>query len=128
MKKQLLFSGLLGLLVFLSCKNDRQEHSLYGNWKVRFKSGPAAEARFHKDSTHDYYVEGKLFSSGRSVFQNDTLRTFDPICQDKGEYFGIYKVDFLGGDSVRFVVVSDSCAPRRYDMDGAVLHRLDTRH
>lgn len=125
MKKYLLFSVCL---VVLACHNDRSEHTLYGNWSVRFNSGPQAEARFHPDGSHDYFIDGKLFSSGHSIFRNDTLLTYDPICEDKGEYFGIYTIAFLGGDSIRFSVVSDSCAPRRFDMDGAVLHRLSKKH
>lgn len=121
MKKYLL---LISITAIISCNNQPQEHSIYGKWRVKFKSGPLAEARFHQDGTHDYYTDGKLFSSGKSVFSNDTLKTYDPICKDYGEHYGIYKIDFLGGDSLRFTAISDSCEPRRYDMDSAVLHRI----
>lgn len=118
------FTPLLALTVMLACKNNEQKHTIYGNWSVKFKSGPQAEVRFRNNGSHDYYVDGKLFSSGKSVFLNDTLKTYDPICKDQGEYYGTYKIDFLEGDSIRFTAIADSCEPRRYDMDGAVLHRL----
>lgn len=121
MKKNLL---PVAFIAFFSCKNQSQEHSIYGKWRIQFKSGPLAEARFNKDGTHDYYTDGKLFSSGKSIISNDTLKTYDPICKDQGEYYGAYKIDFLGGDSIRFVALTDSCEPRRQDLDGTVLHRI----
>jgi len=121
MKKNML---LIAFCALLSCNDQPQEHTIYGNWRIQFKSGPLAEARFHKDGTHDYYTDGKLFSSGKSIINNDTLKTYDPICKDQGEYYGAYKIDFLGGDSIRFIVIADSCDPRRNDLDGTVLHRI----
>jgi len=114
----------LTAILFFSCKQNDSEHSIYGKWSVKFNSGPMAEARFHNNGTHDFYVDGKLFSSGKSIFKNDTLKAYDPICSENGEYYSTYKIDFLGGDSIRFKVIEDSCEPRRFDMDGTVLHRI----
>ncbi|AWO01359.1 hypothetical protein DLD77_06470 [Chitinophaga alhagiae] len=111
-------------MIFSSCRQNHMEHSIYGKWRVKFNSGPMAEARFHSNGTHDFYIDGKLFSSGKSTFRSDTLKAYDPICGGNGEYYGTYKVDFLGGDSIRFKVIDDSCRPRRFDMDGTVLHRI----
>ncbi|PVD53183.1 hypothetical protein DC498_04715 [Terrimonas sp.] len=116
---------LIVTVVFVACGAQKTEHNVFGKWSVKFKSGPLAEVRFHKDGTHDYIIDGKLFSSGKSVFSNDTLKTFDPICNDEGEYYGIYKVDFLQGDSIRFIAIEDSCKPRVYDINNAVLHRIN---
>lgn len=112
------------VVLLISCNTQSKEKTIYGNWSVKFRSGPLAEARFKQDGTHDYFVNGKLFSSGKSVFTNDTLKTFDPICEGLGEYYGVYKVAFLQGDSLQFIAIEDSCKPRIYDLDKAVLHRI----
>lgn len=111
-------------LTLLSCCQADVKKDIYGKWSLRFKSGPMAEARFRNNGTHDFYVDGKMFSSGKSVFSNDTLRTYDPICGGDGEYYATYKIDFLRGDSIRFTAIQDTCQPRRFDMDGTVLHRI----
>lgn len=77
---------------------------------------------FRKDSTHDYFINGKLFSSGRSIIRNDTLRTMDPICN--ADYFATYRVEFLSPDSIQLVTVEDTCPPRKRDMDGVKLQRV----
>jgi len=118
------YNWLFWILVLpFSCRQQEHAHDIYGKWNLVFKSGPLAEVRFHRDGTHDFYVDGKLFSSGKSVFKDDTLKTYDPICGGNGEYYGTYKIDFLEGDSIRFNAVDDRCEPRRFDMDGTVLHR-----
>ena len=50
-------------------------------------------------------MNGKLFSSGKSRFKNDTVEEFDPICNAEGNYYSIYKVDLFEGHSMRFTVV-----------------------
>ena len=50
-------------------------------------------------------MDGKLFSSGKSTFKNDTLQEFDPICNAEDNYYSIYKVDLFEGHSMRFTVV-----------------------
>ncbi|WP_367915950.1 hypothetical protein [Leadbetterella sp. DM7] len=112
-------------LCLLSCAQKEEKHEFHGKWKGKFKSGPLAEARFREDGTHDYFMDGKLFSSGKSSFKNDTLRTFDPIC-DSGdeEYYATYKIDFINRDSIVFRAIEDTCKPRIYDMDGTGFSRL----
>ena len=63
-------------------------------------------------------MNGKLFSSGKSRFKNDTVKEFNPICNAKRNYYSTYKVDFFEGDSMRFTVIENSCEPRRLGLDG----------
>src|SRR6218665_234730 len=108
-----------------SCNEKEDQNEFYGNWKGKFKSGPMAEARFRKDGTHDYFMNGKVFSSGKSTFKNDTLKTFDPICASgKEEYYATYKIEFVNKDSIVFRAIEDSCQPRIYDMDGTGFSRI----
>lgn len=115
---------LLIATFFYSCKSSSPTHEFYGRWTLKFKDGSNTEARFRKDGTHDYYVNGKLFSSGKFSFRNDTLKEFDPICGADKEYYATYKVDFITADSMRFTALEDSCPPRKYDMDKAILVRI----
>ncbi|WP_157278681.1 hypothetical protein [Olivibacter sitiensis] len=120
--KSSFFSLTAATLLFVSCQS-RTEHILYGKWDLVFESmGADAQFVFRKDGTHDYFVNGKLFSSGRSIFRNDTLKTMDPICNS--DYYATYKVNFISADSVQFVAVEDSCPPRKQDMDGVGLKRV----
>ena len=115
---------LLLATAFFSCKTKTKGNDLYGTWKVKFADGTNGEVRFRKDGTHDYFMDGKLFSSGKSTFKNDTLQEFDPICNDVGNYYSRYKVNFMGGDSMRFNVIEDSCKPRRLGLEGGIFYLI----
>ncbi|MBC7626817.1 hypothetical protein [Ferruginibacter sp.] len=118
-----LFIILIAAALF-SCKTNSNSNDLYGTWKVKFADGTKGEVRFSKNGTHNYFMDGKLFSSGKSTFKNDTLREFDPICNDIGNYYSTYKVDFLAGDSMRFTAIEDSCKPRRLGLDGGMFYLI----
>ena len=99
-------------------------NDLYGTWRIKFDDGTKGEVRFGKNGTHDYFMNEKLFSSGKSRFMNDTLEEFDPIYNAKGNYYSTYKVDFFEGDSMRFTVVEDSCKSRRLGLDGGMFYLI----
>lgn len=112
-------------ICLFSCNEKGNNHEFYGKWKGKFKSGALAEARFRADGTHDFFIDGKLFSSGKSTFKNDTLKAFDPICSTGNEaYYATYKIDFISNDSIVFRAIEDSCQPRIYDMDGTGFSRI----
>ena len=69
-------------------------------------------------------MNGKLFSSGKSRFKNDTVEEFDPICNAEGNYYSIYKVDLFEGDSMRFTAIEDSCKTRRLGLDGRMFYLI----
>ena len=79
----------------ISGKTKSSSNDLYGTWRVKFADGTKGEVRFSKNGTHDYFMNGKLFSSGKSRLKNDTLKEFDPICNAEGNYYSTYKVDFF---------------------------------
>ncbi len=109
------------LVAACSC-SPAGKQDLHGKWRLKFKDGSDVLATFRADSTHDYFVNGKLFSSGKSILSGDTLKTMDPICN--AEYFATYLVNYISPDSIRFVVVEDTCQPRKRDMDGVGLRRV----
>ena len=90
---------------FISCKTRSGSNDLYSTWRVKFADGTKGEVRFSKKETQDYFMNGKLFSSGKSRFMNDTVQEFDPICNAEDNYYSIYKVDLFEGHSMRFTVV-----------------------
>ena len=103
---------------FISGRTRSSSNDLYGTWRVKFADGTKGEVRFCKKETQDYFMNKKLFSSGKSRFKNDTVEEFDPICNAKGNYYSTYKVDLFEGHSIRFTVNEDSCEPRRLGLDG----------
>lgn len=119
MKAVLIF---LTATTLFSCKINSNTHDLYGTWQVKFADGTQGEARFRKNGTHDYFMNGKMFSSGKFRFKNDTLQEFDPICTDFENYYSTYKVNFMAGDSMQFTVIEDSCEPRRLGLDGGMFY------
>ena len=109
---------------FFSCRTNTNSHDLYGTWKVKFADGTKGEVRFRKDGTHDYFMDGKLFSSGKSRFSNDTLQEYDPICEANANYYSTYKVNFLAGDSMQLTAIEDSCEPRRVGLDKGMFYLI----
>ena len=93
---------------FISGRTRSSSNDLYGTWRVKFADGTKGEVRFSKKETQDYFMNGKLFSSGKSRFKNDTVEEFDPICNAMRNYYSTYKVDFFKGDSMRFTVIENS--------------------
>ena len=93
---------------FIFGRTRSSSNDLYGTWRVKFVDGTKGEVRFSKKETQNYFMNGKLFSSGKSRFKNNTVEKFDPICNAKGNYYSTYKVDFFEGDSMRFTVIENS--------------------
>ena len=109
---------------FIYCRTRSSSKDLYGTWRVKFADGTKGEVRFGKNGTYDYFMNGKLFSSGKSMSKNDTVEEFDPICNAKGNSYSTYKVDFFEGDSMRFTVIEDSCKTRRLGLDGGMFYLI----
>lgn len=117
-----LWIAFLAAVIAGGCQSVAAPHCLQGRRSMRFNDGSQAVAVFRPDGTHDYFVNDKLFSSGKSSFANDTLRAADPIC--KADYYSVYRIDFVTTDSIRFRAVEDEWAPRKRDLDGNTASRL----
>lgn len=108
-----------------ACRDKPQEHTLTGRWGFTIEGNRKVVAVFKKDNTHEFFIDDKLFTSGKSIFRNDTLKAFDPICSGAKEYYCTYHIDFISADSILFTAIEDSCEPRRKDMDGRGLKRIE---
>lgn len=120
---KLLLLAALAITVLSACnqKSANKEMSVHGRWNTSFKNGDKVLAVFRKDGTHDYFINGKLFSSGKFTFQNNELSEADPICN--GDYYATYTVNFTSADEMQFTVVQDTCKPRVYDLNGIKMKR-----
>lgn len=98
---------------------------LTGRWQTHpSPKGNVTTVYFKEDKTFDGFINKKPFNTGQYSFENDTFTFTDNGC-DKLQ--GIYKVIFFSKeDSMRFEVISDSCAPRREGMLKLVMGRIKT--
>src|SRR5690242_2615414 len=95
-------------------------HSIVGHWKI---FGPPnininEYVDLKKDGSYDVYVNGKAEERGfykvkKSVF---SIKNAKPACGEN--YWGKYKVDFYGRDSLHFTLIEDTCSDRRMDIVG----------
>nr|WP_293840274.1 hypothetical protein [uncultured Arsenicibacter sp.] len=111
------------LLILIGCGQTQETPTIYGRWKTSFKNGSKVLVVFRQDGTHDYFIDEKLFSTGKFSFRSDTLRESDPICS--AAYVAEYKVSFVAPDSMRFAMIQDTCAPRAADLNGLALKRVN---
>ncbi len=100
-----------------ACKQKQTvDATIVGRWNTSFKNGSKVLAVFRADGTHDYFIDGKLFSNGKYSFANGTLSEADPICN--GDYYATYRVNFTTANEMQFKVIQDTCKPRIHDLDG----------
>ena len=123
MLKLLAFFTAIALLS--ACGNKPVEHTLTGRWGFSTKDNKKVVGVFKKDSTHEFFLNGKLFTSGKSWLRNDTLWVFDPNCSGSTEYYCTYHIDFITSDSVLCTVIEDSCESRRKGMNGRGMRRIE---
>lgn len=120
MKKTFLFPIILLALVTVSFVNPPD--SLVGRWQKRSPKGVTLGAVFRADSSYDGFVNGKSFVSGKYYVRQDTFRLQDASCNAR--YYGTYKLTFVTSDSVRLMVIEDTCGGRRRGTDGLAMSRV----
>lgn len=91
-------------------------HTLVGKWSV---PGTNEFVNFKNDNTYEVFLpngqvgERGFYKIEDSVF---SIKNARPVCG--GDYWGRYKIDFVGEDSVHFALIEDSCTARRMDIVG----------
>jgi len=106
----------VALLLTLAFAFIPPSHSLVGKWGI---PGTPEIVTFHSDQTYEVSLpDGKIGERGsyrieQSVF---SIKNAKPVCGDG--YWGKYKIDFYGEDSVHFTLIEDSCTSRRMDVVG----------
>lgn len=110
----LLASGLFGFV--------RYSVSLVGVWVHTGPDNSQAQVVFSKDSTFSVKANDQIVNSGRWWMNNDTVSLTDKSCGPS--VIGKYKLKFVNPDSVTFTAITDACADRKPEIDGAGLHRV----
>jgi len=97
------------------------KYSLIGKWSILNVDGtPSGEyVNFKEDSTYTVSLpNGQIGETGNYSLKDSIffIKNIKDVC-GKG-YWGKYNLTFYGSDSVHFVLIEDSCSPRRMDMVG----------
>jgi len=115
-------SVLLITLLLTACQSTpKPAGSIYGRWATSFKDGSKVLVVFRENGTHDYFINGKLFSSGHFRISQDMLEEADPICNP--DYYARYRITFPSAEELQLVVIEDTCKPRIHDLDGIRMSR-----
>ncbi|MBS1601738.1 MAG: hypothetical protein JST42_03645 [Bacteroidetes bacterium] len=91
-------------------------HSLVGKWGI---PGTPEFVTFSSDQTYEVSLpDGKVGERGSYKIEQSTffIKNAKPVCGNG--YWGKYKIDFYGEDSVHFTLIEDSCTSRRMDIVG----------
>lgn len=91
-------------------------HSLVGKWSI---PGTPELVTFNSDQTYEVRLpDGKVGEKGSYKLEQSVffIRNAKPVCGEG--YWGRYKIDFYGEDSVHFTLIEDSCSSRRMDIVG----------
>ena len=91
-------------------------HSLVGKWSI---PGTPELVTFNSDQTYEVHLpDGKVGERGSYKIEQSVffIKNAKPVCGEG--YWGKYKIDFYGEDSVHFTLIEDSCAARRMDIVG----------
>ncbi len=119
--KSHLFCFILMAATYGCNEKKAADPGIVGRWNTSFKNGSKVLAVYRADGTHDYFIDGKLFSNGRYTFNNGTLSEADPICNP--DYYATYTVSFPSLGEMQFKVIHDTCQPRVHDLDGIKMIR-----
>jgi hypothetical protein len=96
--------------------------SIVGVWVHTGPDNSQAQVVFSKDSTFSVKSNDQVVNSGRWWMKQDTISLTDKSCGPS--VIGQYKLKFVNPDSVTFTAVTDTCADRKPEIDGASLHRV----
>jgi len=105
------------MLSFISSK-----HRLPGKWTIYNANGTSIGeyVELKNDGTYNVYLpndqigETGFYKLKHHIFY--IKNTKDYVCGK--EYWGKYRLDFHGDDSIHFTLIEDSCSNRKYDIVG----------
>ena len=96
---------------------------LTGRWQTKpSDKGNVTAVAFMEDNTFEGFINRKAFTSGKYEIHDGLFSFTDNGCDGKR---GTYKMIFFSNsDSLRFEVVSDSCAERKAGMTRLIFGRV----
>jgi hypothetical protein len=97
------------------------KHHLPGKWAIYNSDGTSGGeyVDLKNDGIYTVYLpDGKIGETGAYQLKHHifSIRNDKNVC-GKG-YWGKYRLDFHGDDSIHFMLIADTCASRRYDIVG----------
>ena len=115
--KLLVLCSSLFLLAFI-----RPKHHLPGKWTIYNADGTSIGefVELKSDGTYNVYLpNGQVGERGYYQFKHHVFSIKNAVATACGEgYWGKYKLDFHGDDSIHFTVIEDTCNNRRMDIVG----------
>jgi hypothetical protein len=98
------------------------KHSLVGKWTIYNSDGTSIGefVELKNDGTYNVYLPGgQIGERGFYKFKHHVFSIRNAVAKACGDgYWGKYKLEFHGDDSIHFTLIEDTCANRRYDIVG----------
>ena len=133
MKKNFIVTVLILFVAAIMLAFISPNNRLAGKWTVYNSDGTSIGeyVEFKNDQTYNVYLpNGDIGETGYYKFKHHvfSIRNVKDYVCGKG-YWGKYRLDFHGDDSIHFTLIEDSCANRRYDIVGVNpgLRRVKTK-
>ncbi len=97
------------------------KYSLVGKWTIYNSDGTSIGEYVDLKSNNTYTVtlpDGTIGENGSYLFKDPvfSIKNIKDVCGK--EYWGKYKLTFVGADSIHFALIEDSCSARVMDIVG----------
>jgi hypothetical protein len=116
------YKTLLLLLVAVPFAFTPPNHQITGKWEIPLPDGSSSGEFVLLKSDGTYTVslpDGKIGERGFYKLQHGVFALRNAVDHACGaNYWGKYKLDFHGEDSVHLTLIEDSCSARRMDVVG----------
>jgi hypothetical protein len=116
-KRSLLFLCIAALaFAFVS-----PDYSVVGKWTIYNADGSSIGEVVDLKPDNTYTVslpDGSIGENGNYLYKDPvfSIKNIKDVCGK--EYWGKYKLTFVGADSIHFDLIEDSCSVRRMDIVG----------
>lgn len=96
-------------------------YSLVGKWTIYNADGTSIGEYVDLKADNTYSVtlpDGSIGENGNYIFKDPvfSIKNIKDVCGK--DYWGKYKLTFVGADSIHFALIEDSCSARRMDIVG----------
>ncbi|HTB25790.1 MAG TPA: hypothetical protein VK711_10475 [Puia sp.] len=97
------------------------KYSLVGKWTIYNSDGTSIGEYVDLKADNTYTVtlpDGTIGERGSYLFKDPvfSIKNIKDVCGK--DYWGKYKLTFVGADSIHFALIEDSCSARRMDIVG----------
>jgi hypothetical protein len=97
------------------------KYSLVGKWTIYNSDGTSIGEYVDLKADNTYSVtlpDGTIGENGSYLFKDPvfSIKNIKDVCGK--EYWGKYKLTFVGADSIHFALIEDSCSARVMDIVG----------